>query len=315
MAATPPVQQQRELVLSVSSLPPHDRAVVRDIVLANTSGLSPGWLISDTDEGANGSLLPPLSGLEQNANAIELRHSGNASTIFELNRPLSNPHLVQSFNRIGTHYLSRIQGRNIGSDRNGTWIGNLVGGLFGRRDKRSESRRLDILLAGSTGSGKTTALNTISSPVLFDEVAATNNTLTTAHNTSIAIDYGFKEFDAFYIHMHAIPDQARFARMIKPALTACNAVLILADATSEDPINDVCRQIELLSELGAIEHPLLIAYTHLDVRNMPKNFTQRVAAHTGFRIPAIPLDPRDRGSVTRVLSLLANACGTARSIQ
>lgn len=315
------------MVLCVSQLGSQDQSSVRCIALLGSARLKRAWRISDVAQGSDCEIRLPAG--DQRIAMIVLVKADGTNMVFELDWPIAELNLIDTLNRISDHVPDRSKARqNVSQGR--SRMGQIIG--FGARKRAAaEDRRGDlratisgylsrfgrqptqpqasILLVGSPGSGKTTAINTVStSKVHSTEVEATDTVAALKQRTTIALDYGECDVDGFRVRLYGTPGQMRFAHMIRQTLPTCDAVMILADATSSDPYGDICRYIQLLDGPGG-GRPLLVAYTHLDQGSMPRDLRGRLTELLGRRITIIPLDPRDRGSVLRALSLLANNTG------
>ncbi len=317
------------LVLSVAELNASVASQVRAMGLLGASRLHDVWRISDIRDGADCIVRPPASG--ERVGTVELLQDDGKRVAFELDWPPLEAQLIDTLDRIGEHRRQHPLKPRPGQGGGVSWMNHLIGG-FGRRkpvetapaasDKRavisgylSKFGRLDtgkptvdLLLVGSPGSGKTTAITTVStSKVHSTEVEATDTVATLKQRTTIALDYGECEVDGgLRVRLYGTPGQLRFAHMIRQKLSTCDAALILADATSLDPFEDVRHYAELLRGFAS-DRPVMVAYTHLDQGSMPRDLRARLSDLLDRRVASVPLDPRDRSSVVRSLSLLANS--------
>src|SRR5690606_34369042 len=120
-----------------------------------------------------------------------------------------------------------------------------ISGYLSRFGIRQDRPTLNLLLVGSPGSGKTTAIRTVSTgKVHSTEVEATDNVASRKRQTTIALDYGECDVDGYRLRLYGTPGQLRFAHMIRQRLAASDALLVLADATSPEPFEDVRRYLE-----------------------------------------------------------------------
>lgn len=321
------------LVLSVVDLAVPVQSEIRCIALLGASRLKNAWRISDIRDGADCIAHAPTAG--ERIGSIELLQENGQTVVFDLDWPLQEAQLIETLNRIGEQRAAHPAKPRAERGSNVSWMNHLIGSFGNRRrqepalvaaiDKRSaisaylskfgkaEAARpsINILFVGSPGSGKTTAIATAStSAVHSTEVDATDTVATLKQRTTIALDYGECDVDNYRVRLYGTPGQLRFAHMIKQTLATCDAALILADATSPDPFEDVRQYAQLLAGFGN-NRPLMVAYTHLDQGKMPSDLRNKISELLGRRVPGVPLDPRDRSSVIRSLSLLANTSAAA----
>lgn len=323
------------VVLSVAALGQRDRACVRAATLLDRSRLRNRWRVTELDTRANCRFIPPARHASGSEGSIELLDpSGDGILLVELDWPLTEMRVIQALNQISENYLSVLVGGEQASSRK-SWLSAILGGAFAPRvaerrrnpagiktDQRAaisshlvrfgvkpQVPRLNVVLVGSPGSGKTTAIHSVSSSAAQStEVAATDGVGMIKAKTTIALDYGECEAGLHSLRLFGTPGQLRFAHMVEQTLRSCDGALMLVDMTSPDPVEDARRYSSLLAEFGHGGRPLLAGLTHLDKGSMPRGFHEQLAQALAFQPPTVPLDPRDHASVLRALTVLAGSC-------
>lgn len=334
---------ESSIVLCIAKLTLAERKYVRATVLLASAHLRHAWRISDFDDEYDCQLLPPTTTLSKGIGTVETRQPDGSTLVFELEWPLRQNRLIELLNNIGNHRQAhREAGNPAAARRPRRWLSNLISGITRRtsgqntqnhdpppalvpkiqRDKRSDiglqltrfgksnqKQAFNIMFVGSPGSGKTTAIGTISStPIKTTEVSATDTVAMLKSRTTVALDYGQCELEDCLLRLYGTPGQLRFAHMINNTLSSCDAALLLIDATSSDPLGDINQYLPLLEGFGPGRRPLVVAYTHVDEGSIPENFHLQLTETLQRRVIGIPLDPRVRSSVRRTLALMANIC-------
>lgn len=315
-------------VISAACLGSGDRARLRSFVLLAAGRLQAAWSVTDLYDNADCILRPPVPG--ESMGTIEVttgERKAERTMLYEVMWPLSDTHLPEILNRVSLNLAANASGGRV------SWVRNLLGGgvkpavkLEPPRDLRQATTSVlarfgrlpsvpdvNLLLVGSPGSGKTTAIASVSDiPMRATEVAATDAVSALKSRTTIALDYGECDLVAVRARLYGTPGQLRFAHMIQQALSRADAILVLVDVTRPDPFEDVRHYIEVLG-IAASTRPLMLAYTHMDVAEVPKELRSRLQALLGRSFPSVQCDPRDKGSVRRAITLLANEAHAARN--
>lgn len=98
-----------------------------------------------------------------------------------------------------------------------------------------------LVFAGPVGVGKTTAIACISDiPPVSTDVDATDETRERKQTTTVALDYGLMVLDGGqYVHLYGTPGQERFDFMWDILTEGGLGLILLVDATAEDPVRDL----------------------------------------------------------------------------
>ncbi len=156
-----------------------------------------------------------------------------------------------------------------------------------------------IIFTGPVGAGKTSAIASISDiPPVSTDVAATDETLERKEMTTVAMDYGFLQLeDGGCVHLYGTPGQKRFDFMWEILCRGGIGLVILIDASSNDPIDDVKSYLEafkdFIQETGAV-----VGLTRVDVKeNNLYERVQDILIERGYPIPVLEIDAREAEDV------------------
>lgn len=317
------------LVISVSALTERERANLRCTTLLAKSKLSAAWRISDIDSESHCRFVVPENGCREGH--IEFSSPADRSTVLvEVDWPLTEASLVRALNMTS----DRLGGSDTAINPRTSWINSLrrratpkprpatdhregvrsIGSYLRRFGLIASTPTINILFAGPPGSGKTTAITTASTiPSRTTEAAATDDVGTLKSRTTISIDYGECELGGYRLRMFGTPGQLRFAYMINQTLASCDAVILLADLSSPNPLEDVQRYAALIATHIEQGRPVMVGLTHVDTGQLPKHFHRDLCEALGRRVPTVPLDPRNPASMRRALQVLTGAARTSSS--
>lgn len=312
------------LVISVAALSERERASLRCTTLLSRNKLTASWRISDVDNESHCRIVAPAKGTRDGH--IEFGNPVDGSTVMvEVDWPLSESSLIRALNMTSDRLRTAVTPINPRT----SWISTLLRGSGGsqaatmpsRDDSRSITSYLkrfgllgttptiNILFAGPPGSGKTTAISSASTILTrTTEAVATDDVGTLKQRTTISIDYGECDVDGHHLRLFGTPGQLRFAYMIGQTLHSCDAVILLADMTSPQPLDDVARYAGLLGKFVQQGRPLIVGLTHLDIGHIPKHFHGDLCRTLSRRVPTVPLDPRSQASIRRALTVLTGVC-------
>lgn len=178
----------------------------------------------------------------------------------------------------------------------------------GERDK--------LIFTGPVGVGKTTAIACISDvPPVTTDVEATDETLQKKGTTTVAMDYGFMVLeDGHYIHLYGTPGQERFEFMWDILSANGIGLVVLIDATSANPVEDLDLYLDHFAELvsnsaaviGITRSDLASREVYLDIQQRLKERRQK--------LPIFELDARAKPDVKAIMhALLAELAYSGQS--
>jgi len=98
-----------------------------------------------------------------------------------------------------------------------------------------------VVFTGPVAVGKTTAIACISDiPPISTDVDATDEIVLKKERTTVAMDYGFMMMDdGQYLHLYGTPGQERFNFMWDILVEGAMGLVVLIDASSENPVRDL----------------------------------------------------------------------------
>ena len=133
--------------------------------------------------------------------------------------------------------------------------------------KLNEKPPIKIVLLGSPGSGKTSAIQSVSSgKALSSEVSATDSVASDKPKTTVGIDYAevrFKDLDR-KIQLIGTPGQIKFNFIWDMVGKSANAFIILLDMSRPEPLSYLNFYLKFLkNELGHVSQ-VYCAFTHCE---------------------------------------------------
>ena len=163
-----------------------------------------------------------------------------------------------------------------------------------------------IIFAGPVGSGKTTAIATLSDepPVCTNQIA-TDMTKVRKSKTTVAMDYGTMTLDAKEkIHLYGTPGQERFNFMWDILTTNGLGLILLLDNTRRDPLNDMSFFLESFKDY-INETSIAIGITQTDIAPLLKmnRYQQKLKQH-GFSSAIFEVDARSFNDMSQLVQAL-----------
>lgn len=162
-----------------------------------------------------------------------------------------------------------------------------------------------ILLTGTMGAGKTTAISMISdvAPVLTE--VQNNDPSHSKQTTTVGLDYGELTLaSGERLRLYGTPGQERFRFMWKILAQGALGLLILLDHSSPEPFKELSLYLSNFSELIA-SGACVVAVGRL----CPENFNvldeyARLTKEHGVICPVVAVDVREKDQVLNLLDLL-----------
>jgi len=163
-----------------------------------------------------------------------------------------------------------------------------------------------IIFAGPVGSGKTTAISTLSDePPVCTNQSATDMTKTRKSKTTVAMDYGTMTLDAEEkIHLYGTPGQERFNFMWDILTTNGLGLILLLDNTRRDPLNDMSFFLESFKDY-INETSIAIGITQTDIAPLLKmNRYQQKLTQLGINSAIFEVDARSFNDMSQLVQAL-----------
>lgn len=167
--------------------------------------------------------------------------------------------------------------------------------------------RLKILISGTTGAGKSTAIRAVSEIKPVDtDVRNTDPGLAKALTTA-GLDYGELTLDnGSRLCLYGTPGQGRFNFMWRILSRGALGVILLVDNRRPDPLADL--DVYLNAFLLPLEHmPCVVAVGHMDTQTQTHPDLEIYIQHLQERdvlCPVVAADVRDAAQVAGLIELL-----------
>ena len=162
-----------------------------------------------------------------------------------------------------------------------------------------------ILITGTMGAGKTTAIAAISEiPPLSTDVHNSDTSVAKAV-TTVGLDYGEITLEGGEkLRLYGTPGQKRFDFMWKILARGALGVVILIDNSRPDPLADLAQYLDGFSDLIK-RTACVIGVGRMDTHPLPDidSFADVLSAR-GLVCPVFAADVRDRPQVLQLLDLL-----------
>jgi len=171
-----------------------------------------------------------------------------------------------------------------------------------------------LIITGPVGSGKTTAINSLTDNNAVQTDAPVSDAITLARKstTTVAMDYGTLRVADEVIHVYGTPGQERFDFMWEILSEGADGLIILLDNNRNYPFRDLKFFSEQFAEFIAKSGRLIIGVTRLDIREplLPEVYEDWME-QLGLQAEVINIDPRKKQDVLqlvhKVLALQAEA--------
>lgn len=165
-----------------------------------------------------------------------------------------------------------------------------------------------IIFAGSMGSGKTTAIQSLSDDVISTDVVNTDRKAHSKLLTTVGIDYGQIIIPPdTKISLYGTPGQKRFQVVWNIVTRGALGAIILIDSSSEHAKEELPFYVDYFFQHG-IEN-IVVGLTHVDIENTNLSLAESfdILEARDFIFPIFGIDSRQREDVLLLIeSLLAS---------
>ena len=167
-----------------------------------------------------------------------------------------------------------------------------------------------ILLVGGSGSGKTTAIATVSeTEVVNTDVFNTDDRLN-KEMTTVGLDYGevtIPGIQGARLRLYGTPGQARFSFIWQTLALGSAGIILLADNSQPEPLESLKFYLQYFKRLLAdTDKAVVLGVVKTDISPSPDRLAwQQMLRESGFDIPVIIIDAREYDSVCQMLITLS----------
>lgn len=167
-------------------------------------------------------------------------------------------------------------------------------------------QRLKILIVGSVGSGKTTAVSTLSQGhSISTEATPSDHTQLHKKATTVAMDFGCVALNEdTQLHIYGAPGQRRFDFMNEILIRNAMGLIILVSNKTSNPLNELGYYLDANADYLA-RHQAVIGVTHNDLNATPSlNEYRRFIQARGESWPVVKVDARKPDDMLRLVETL-----------
>ncbi len=166
-----------------------------------------------------------------------------------------------------------------------------------------------IIFAGPVGSGKTTAIRSVSDiMVVGTEAKASDEVAQRKNNTTVAMDYGILNLEGGgKVHLYGTPGQERFNFMWEILSEGAMGFVILIDSARPAPLDDLEYYVNAFRKpITKCGDAVVIGVTRTELNpqaDLLDRFNERLSAMK-LIIPVFEVDGRQREDVKQMLMAL-----------
>ncbi len=171
----------------------------------------------------------------------------------------------------------------------------------------------NILFMGPVGSGKTTAIRTISDIEVVDtDMRATDDVAHMKSHTTVSMDVGKLQLgEKDKLRLCGAPGQDRFDFMWDILLEQCKALVLVINHASTAPLADLEHYLKALETRKALSSkPLALCISHVDARperplSMYADYLRTMPQRFAAMPPVLTMDARNKRHVRAALMAVA----------
>ena len=170
----------------------------------------------------------------------------------------------------------------------------------------TQPKRLKLLIIGSVGSGKTTAIHTLSqSPVVSTEVKPSDHVQLQKKSTTVAMDFGTSwQNEQTQLMIYGAPGQRRFDFMSQILLNKTSGLIILISNTASNPLSELKYYLDAHQEFLK-QNKAVIGITHNDLKPTPSlSEYNEFIKERGENWPVLKVDARNTDDMQKLLLVL-----------
>ncbi|GAB6140167.1 hypothetical protein JCM14076_08960 [Methylosoma difficile] len=192
-------------------------------------------------------------------------------------------------------------------------------GLVGRTEQKNPTKnlpaqkkhfdwreRLKVLIIGSVGSGKTTAINTLSQGnAVSTEAKPSDHTQLQKKSTTVAMDFGTLAIDSeTQLLVYGAPGQRRFDFMSGILIQNALGIIILISNESSNTLSELNYYLDSHRDFLA-DHHAVIGITHNDLNPKPSlNEYAAFIQSRGESWPVLKVDARKHEDMKKLVGVL-----------
>ncbi|MDW5441181.1 GTP-binding protein [Polaromonas sp. SM01] len=162
-----------------------------------------------------------------------------------------------------------------------------------------------ILLTGTTGAGKTTAIAAISETAPVRTDVKNNDTAFDKATTTVGLDYGELTLDnGDKLRLYGTPGQERFSFMWRILAQGALGIVVLIDNARPDPLADLAVYLQGFKDLIR-DAACVVGVGRMETHPEPGLDAYAEALHAaGVLCPLLPVDVREQQQVLMLMDLL-----------
>ncbi|MDH5667585.1 MAG: hypothetical protein OEY86_06205 [Nitrospira sp.] len=179
----------------------------------------------------------------------------------------------------------------------------------------ADAKEIKLILGGSIGAGKTTALRTISEiPPIHTEARASDIVRRMKSETTVAMDYGeFTLPNGKKLRLYGTPGQVRYEFMSDILCRGGLGLVLLINNAGDNPLHELTHYLrvygDFIKKTGAV-----LGITHMDQKSAPSlHDYETYLARDKWTVPVFSVDVRQREQILAMLETLVAQLETRKA--